>query len=45
MSNKCPYCKSENTEQVTIKFGSETEQKVSLCRDCKKIFGKGQNNG
>ena len=44
MNTKCPYCKSENVEQVTIKFGSETEQKVSLCRDCKRISRNEKEN-
>lgn len=40
MKTKCPYCKSEKIEQVTIKFENNQEQSVRLCRDCKKIFRK-----
>jgi len=37
-NNCCPYCKSENTQKVVIKFSNSQEQRVSLCMSCKKIF-------
>lgn len=40
MEKKCPYCKSEKTQPVVIRFSSGQEQKVMLCNECKKIFRK-----
>lgn len=33
----CPYCKSERTEDIVIRFSNGQEQRVVLCRECKKI--------
>ena len=40
MNNQCPYCKSEKTEKIVIRFKNGQEQSVILCKDCKKIFRK-----
>lgn len=40
MNTLCPYCKSEKIEPVVIRFMNGQEQKVGLCKDCKKIFKK-----
>lgn len=41
MENKnCPYCQSEKTEQVIIRFANGQEQRVGLCLTCRKIFRK-----
>lgn len=42
MENKCPYCKSEKTEDIVIRFMNGQEQRVKLCKECKKIYRKGE---
>jgi hypothetical protein len=41
--DKCPDCNGERIEKVIIKFMNNQEQKVNLCRDCKKIFREVEN--
>ena len=36
----CPFCKSEKTEAIVIRFSNQQEQRVMLCRECKRIFNK-----
>lgn len=36
----CPYCKSENVEDVILKFRGGQEQRVMFCKNCKKIYRK-----
>jgi len=44
MKNKnCPYCKSDKTEDIVIRFSNKQEQRVMLCRECKKIFRRDKN--
>ena len=40
MNIKCPYCKSEKTEVVVIRFSNNQEQRVNLCKECKRVFRK-----